>query len=61
MMSADMSARLLTKREASALLAVSIRTLDRLRSMGEIQAVKVRGAVRFDPAAIAKYVAGHTR
>jgi excisionase family DNA binding protein len=48
--------RLLSKREAAALLAISIRTLDRMRSTGEIQAVKVRGAVRFTPAAIERYV-----
>jgi excisionase family DNA binding protein len=52
--------RLLNKKEAAARLAVSVRTLDRMRSTGEIQAVKVRGAVRFDPAAIERYIACHT-
>jgi excisionase family DNA binding protein len=52
--------KLLNKREAAALLAVSVRTLDRMRSMGEIQAVRVRGAVRFHPAVIERYVSRHT-
>ncbi|MHB1425655.1 MAG: helix-turn-helix domain-containing protein [Gemmataceae bacterium] len=49
--------RLLTKRQAATLLAVSVRTLDRMRSTGEIQAVRVRGAVRFQPAIIERYIA----
>ena len=52
--------KLIDKREAARLLAVSVRTLDRLRSTGEIQAVKVRGAVRFTYAAIERYVARRT-
>jgi excisionase family DNA binding protein len=52
--------RLLNKKEAAARLAVSVRTLDRMRSTGEISAVKVRGAVRFDPAAIDRYIMRHT-
>ena len=52
--------RLLSKKEAADVLAVSIRTLDRMRSTGEILAVKVRGVVRFHPAAIERYVARHT-
>jgi excisionase family DNA binding protein len=53
--------RLLNKREAADRLAVSVRTLDRMRSMGEIQATKVRGAVRFHPAVIERYIARQTR
>ena len=52
--------RLLNKQEAAALLAVSVRTLDRMRSTGEIQAVKVRGVVRFHPSAIERYIQKHT-
>jgi excisionase family DNA binding protein len=52
--------RLLNKKEAAARLAVSVRTLDRMRSTGEIQAVMVRGAVRFDPAVIDRYIVRHT-
>jgi excisionase family DNA binding protein len=52
--------RLLNKREAAARLSVSVRTLDRMRSTGDIQATRVRGAVRFDPAIIDRYIARHT-
>jgi excisionase family DNA binding protein len=52
--------RLLTKRQAADLLSVSVRTLDRMRSTGEIQATKVRGSVRFDPTNIERYIARHT-
>ncbi len=52
--------QLLTKRQAAALLSISVRTLDRMRSTGEIQATVVRGSVRFDPTAIERYVARHT-
>jgi len=31
-----------------------------MRSTGEIQAVKVRGAVRFHPSAIERYIQKHT-
>jgi excisionase family DNA binding protein len=52
--------RLLTKRQAAELLCISVRTLDRMRSTGEIQATKVRGGVRFDPLLLAKYVLKQT-
>jgi excisionase family DNA binding protein len=52
--------KLLTKKEAAERLAVSVRTLDRMRSTGEIQATMVRDAVRFDPAVIDRYIARHT-
>jgi excisionase family DNA binding protein len=52
--------RLVNKKEVAARLAVSVRTLDRMRSTGEIQAVNVRGAVRFDPALIDRYIVRHT-
>jgi excisionase family DNA binding protein len=52
--------RLLNKREAAERLAVSVRTLDRMRSTGEIQATRVRGTVRFHPAVIERYIARHT-
>lgn len=48
--------KLLNKTEAATLLSVSVRTLDRMRSTGEIRAVKVRGAVLFDPAVIERYI-----
>jgi excisionase family DNA binding protein len=52
--------RLLTKQQAADLLSVSVRTLDRMRSTGEIQATMVRGSVRFAPDAIERYIAKHT-
>jgi excisionase family DNA binding protein len=52
--------RLLDKKETATILGISVRTLDRLRSTGEIQAVLVRGAVRFHPSAIEKYISKHT-
>lgn len=52
--------KLLTKREAASLLSISVRTLDRMRSTGEIQATKVRGVVRFEPASIQRYVVKQT-
>jgi excisionase family DNA binding protein len=52
--------RLLNKRQAAALLSISVRTLDRMRSTGQIKAVKVRGAVRFDPAAIERFITQQT-
>lgn len=52
--------KLLTKKQAAERLAVSVRTLDRMRSTGEIQATMVRGAVRFHPAVIDRYIARHT-
>jgi excisionase family DNA binding protein len=48
--------KLLSKRQAAAILSVSVRTLDRLRSTKEIRAVKVRGAVRFEPEEIERYI-----
>lgn len=47
---------LLNKKEAAAILSVSVRTLDRLRSTGELRAVKVRGAIRFDRATLDRYI-----
>lgn len=52
--------RLLTKQQAADLLSVSVRTLDRMRSTGEIQATIVRGSVRFSPEVIERYISKHT-
>jgi excisionase family DNA binding protein len=52
--------RLLTKKQAANLLSVSVRTLDRMRSTGEIQATIVRGSVRFSPEVIERYIIKHT-
>jgi excisionase family DNA binding protein len=51
---------MLTKREAADRLRVSVRTLDRLRSVGAIRTVKVGAAVRITEAEIERYVTKHT-
>ena len=48
--------KLLTKKAAAEILGVSVRTLDRMRSTGQIKAAKVRGAVRFDPAVLQRFI-----
>jgi excisionase family DNA binding protein len=52
---------LLTKREAAARLRVSVRSLDRLRSQGQIRTVRVRGVVRITESDIERFVAEHTK
>jgi excisionase family DNA binding protein len=44
--------RLLTKAEAAQALNLSVRSLDRLRKRGSLEAVRLLGAVRFRPEAI---------
>lgn len=39
--------KLLRKKEAAAILACSVRTIDRIASSGQLPRVKVRGGVRF--------------
>jgi excisionase family DNA binding protein len=51
---------LLNKREAADRLRISMRSLDRLRSQGEIRTVKVRGAVRIDEAEIERFITKQT-
>jgi excisionase family DNA binding protein len=41
--------KLLSKKDLATYLAVSCRTIDRMRSAGQIRAVRVRGQVRFRP------------
>ncbi len=48
--------RLYSKQEVARLLHVSTRSVDRLRSGGELKAVKVRGRVRFRHRDVAAYV-----
>jgi excisionase family DNA binding protein len=48
--------KLMTKREAADRLSISTRTLDRIRSKGEIKAVAVGGQVRFRPEDVEKYI-----
>ena len=47
---------LLDKRQAARLLNVSPRTLDRLRSQGQIEAVKIRSRVLFRPEAVTAFI-----
>ncbi len=51
-----MTTTLLTKREAADRLRVSVRSLDRLRSVGAIKTVKVRGLVRITGAEIDRFI-----
>lgn len=55
-----MATSLLTKREAAAALRVSERTLDRLRAMGQLRVVRVRGVVRVSAAEIEKFIVKQT-
>lgn len=49
---------LLTKADAAKILAVSVRTLDRMRVSGEIETVFVRSSVRIPAAAVERYIVG---
>jgi excisionase family DNA binding protein len=55
-----MTTKLLTKKEAADRLSVSVRSLDRLRSVGAIRTVQVRGSVRISEAEIEKFVTKNT-
>lgn len=48
--------KLMTKREAADRLSISTRTLDRIRSKGEIKTVTVGGQVRSRPEDVEKYI-----
>jgi excisionase family DNA binding protein len=51
---------LLKKKEAADRLRVSVRSLDRLRSQGQLRTVKVRGAVRVAEAEIERFITKNT-
>jgi excisionase family DNA binding protein len=51
---------LLTKKEAADRLRVSVRSLDRLRSMGQLKTVKVRGSVRITDSELERFIIKHT-
>ena len=55
-----MSTTLLKKTEAADRLRISVRSLDRLRSVGAIKTVKVRGSVRIAEAEIERFISKHT-
>jgi excisionase family DNA binding protein len=50
------AALLWDKKATAAALNVSTRTLDRARARGEISAVKLGGAVRFEPEEIERFI-----
>ncbi len=52
---------LLTKTEAADRLRISVRSLDRLRSVGAIKTVKVRGAVRITDCEIERFIIKNTK
>jgi hypothetical protein len=55
-----MTTTLLKKTEAADRLRISVRSLDRLRSVGAIKTVKVHGSVRIAAAEIERYITKHT-
>lgn len=55
-----MTTALLTKTEAADRLRVSVRSLDRLRSVGAIRTVQVLGSVRITEAEIEKFITRNT-
>jgi len=55
-----MNTLLLTKGEAAERLRISVRSLDRLRSVGAIKCVRIRGSVRVADAEIERFILKHT-
>ena len=51
---------LLTKTEAADRLRISVRSLDRLRSVGAIKTVRIRGSGRIAESEIEKFVTKNT-
>jgi excisionase family DNA binding protein len=54
--SPDESSTLLTRQDLAGRLRCSIRTVDTLVARGEIQALRIRGCIRFSPDAIDAYL-----
>ena len=55
-----MMTALLTKKEVADRLRISIRSLDRLRSQGQLRTVQVRGAVRITDAEVERFIVRNT-
>ena len=55
-----MKSELIDKEEAATYLRVSVRTLDRLRVVGELKSIKIAGCVRFRVADLEEYLRQHT-
>ena len=51
---------LLRKKEFAIMIAVSLRTIDRMVAAGELEKVMVRGCVRFRESAAQKIINGET-
>lgn len=49
---------LLNKTEVCELLKISRPTLDRIVAAGELEALRIRGQVRFSPSALQQYLSG---
>jgi excisionase family DNA binding protein len=47
---------LMTKSQVATALAISRRTVDRLRAAGQLKAFKVRGRIRFDAADVRAFL-----
>jgi len=56
-----MMTALLNKKEVAERLRISVRSLDRLRSQGQLQTVQVRGAVRITEAEVERFIAHNTK
>jgi excisionase family DNA binding protein len=52
---------LLTKDEVAQLLRVSVRSVDRLRSRGLLPAIRLMSMVRFEAAALQRFIEGQRR
>jgi excisionase family DNA binding protein len=48
--------RLMTKSEVADQLQVSLRTVDRLRTTGNLKSLRVRGTVRFHPEDVRAFI-----
>lgn len=48
--------QLMNKGQVAQILGISVRSVDRLRSSGELKSIVVKGRVRFDPADLQSFV-----
>ena len=57
----DGPSRLLPREEAAETLGISVRTLDDMEELGEIQAVRIRGRVLYAPETLQAYIRRQAR